>query len=307
MLNFFLRRLARAVLTILIVVAAAFVALRTTSDPAVVVLGPDAPPEAIAAFRHAWGLDRPIPIQFVEYLRQILQGHFGKSMLDGADALAKVGARVAVTLEIMVPALILGILFGVGAGTIAALNRGKAMDRFMMFLAVSGFTVPGFVLGLVMVLIFAVRLHWLPSGGNDSWTSAILPVITLATGWAAILARFTRSAMIEVLDQPYIRTGSAKGLIWREVVLRHAMPNASIPVITMIGFMVGGLLAGAVVTESVFSWPGLGQLIVTSVSSRDVAVVQCVLVLVATTMVVSNMIVDMLYGWLDPRMREGGR
>ncbi|MBT9382331.1 ABC transporter permease [Pseudooceanicola sp. CBS1P-1] len=304
MTRFLIRRLLRAVLTILIVVVAAFVALRTTSDPAMVILGPDAPPDALAAFRKAWGLDQPLVIQFASYAWQILHGEFGKSMLDGADVLQKVTARVGVTLEIMVPALILGVVFGVALGTLAALNRGRWLDRLMMFGAVAGFSVPGFVLGLVLVLIFAVNLHWLPSGGNDSWTSALLPVFTLAVGWAAILARFTRSAMIEVLDQPYIRTGSAKGLLWHEVVLRHALPNASIPVVTMVGFMVGGLLAGAVVTESVFSWPGLGQLIVTSVTSRDVSVVQCVLVLVATTMVVSNMLVDLLYTWLDPRMKE---
>lgn len=301
-----LRRLLRALLTIFIVVLAAFLALRTTSDPAIVILGPDAPPEAIAAFHKAWGLDRPLWVQFGSYMGDLLQGRFGKSMLDGQDALTKVLDRVAVTLQIMLPALILGVITGVGAGIVAALHRGKPLDRIFMLGAVSGFAVPGFVFGLVLVLIFAVNLQWLPSGGNDSWQAMVMPIVTLATGWAAILARFTRSAMIEVLDQPYIRTGSAKGLIWREVVMRHAMPNAAIPVVTMIGFMVGGLLAGAVVTESVFSWPGLGQLIVSSVSSRDVAVVQCVLVLVATTMVVSNMIVDLLYGWLDPRMREAG-
>ncbi|HZP98924.1 MAG TPA: ABC transporter permease, partial [Reyranella sp.] len=156
-----------------------------------------------------------------------------------------------------------------------------------------------------LVLIFAVHLHWLPSGGNDSWRGAILPIATLSTGWAAILARFTRSSVVEVLGQPYIRTASAKGLLWWAVILRHALPNAAIPVVTTIGFMVGGLLAGAVVTESVFSWPGLGQLIVTSVGARDVAVVQCVLLLVATTMVLSNMSVDFLYTLLDPRLRRG--
>lgn len=173
--------------------------------------------------------------------------------------------------------------------------------------AVAGFTVPHFVLGLVLVLIFAVHLGWLPSGGNDSWRSAILPVVTLSTGWAAVLARFTRSSVVEVLGQPYIRTASAKGLLWRAVIIRHALPNAAIPVVTTIGFMVGGLLAGAVVTESVFSWPGLGQLIVTSVAARDVAVVQCVLLLVATAMVLSNMTVDFLYTLLDPRLRGGRR
>jgi peptide/nickel transport system permease protein len=305
MLIFALKRLARALLTILLVVGFAFIALRFSSDPAEVILGPNAPPEAIAAFRQAWGLDQPLWQQFFYYVAGLLRGDFGRSMLNGADVLPLVGGRVLVTLEIMVPALLLGILIGVSSGVFAALKRGQAADRAVMFGAVAGFTVPGFVLGLVLVLVFAVQLRWLPSGGNDSWSSPILPVITLSTGWAAILARFTRSSMIEVLSQPYILSASAKGLLWRLVVTRHALPNAAIPVVTMIGFMVGGLVAGAVVTESVFSWPGLGQLIVTSVAARDLAVVQCVLVLIATTMVVSNMTVDLLYGLLDPRLRSG--
>jgi peptide/nickel transport system permease protein len=305
MLSFIVIRLARALLTILLVVAFAFVALRLSSDPAVVVLGPDAPPKAVAAFRAAWGLDQPLWEQFFFYIAGLLRGDFGRSLLNGAEVLPLVGARVLVTLEIMVPSLIIGILVGVSAGTFASLKRGTYVDRLVMFGAVAGFTVPGFVLGLVLVLVFAVHLGWLPSGGNDSWESAILPIVTLSTGWAAILARFTRGSMVEVLGQPFIRTASAKGLLWRAVVTRHALPNAAIPVVTTIGFMVGGLLAGAVVIESVFSWPGLGQLIVQSVAARDVAVVQCVLLLVATTMVISNMTVDFLYNVLDPRLRTG--
>lgn len=303
MLIFVLQRIVRAIVTILIVVAGAFVALRLSADPAVVVLGPDAPPQAIKAFRAAWGLDQPLWQQFILYIAGLLRGEFGRSLLNGADVLPLVGARILVTLEIMVPALIIGIAAGVSAGMYAALKRGTPTDRVVMTGAVAGFTVPNFVLGLVLVLIFAVHLRWLPAGGNDSWRSAILPVATISTAWAAVLARFTRSSVVEVLGQPFIRTASAKGLLWRAVVARHALPNAAIPVVTTIGFMVGGLLAGAVVTESVFSWPGLGQLIVTSVAARDVAVVQCVLLLVATTMVLSNMTVDFLYTLLDPRLR----
>lgn len=305
MLPFLAQRLARAFFTILLVVAGAFVALRLTSDPAVVVLGPNAPPEAIAQFRTAWGLDQPLWQQFFYYMAGLLRGEFGRSLLDGAQVLPLVGSRVLVTLEIMVPALLIGIVVGVSAGVYAALRHGTAKDRLVMTGAIAGFTVPNFVLGLVLVLIFAVHLHWLPSGGADSWKSAILPVITLSTGWAAVLARFTRSSVVEVLGQPYIRTASAKGLLWRAVIVRHALPNAAIPLVTTVGFMVGGMLAGAVVTESVFSWPGLGQLVVTSVAARDVAVVQCVLLLVAATMVASNMTVDFLYTLLDPRLRGG--
>jgi peptide/nickel transport system permease protein len=156
------------------------------------------------------------------------------------------------------------------------------------------------------VLVFAVQLGWLPSGGQDSWRHAILPIATLSFGGAAVLARFTRSAMLEILGQPYIRTASAKGVPWRQVVTGHALPNAAIPTVTIIGFMVGSLIAGAVVVESVFSWPGVGRLLVVAVSNRDLAVVQCILLLVAMTMVTSNLIVDFLYGFLDPRLRSRG-
>jgi len=169
--------------------------------------------------------------------------------------------------------------------------------------AVAGFTVPSFVLGLLLVLLFAVQLGWLPAGGDENWRSAVLPVITLGLGGAGILARFTRSAMLEVLGQPYIRTASAKGVPWRAVVRSHALPNAAIPTVTIVGFMVGNLIAGAVVVESVFSWPGVGRLLVIAVANRDLAVVQCVLLLVSVTMVTANFTVDLLYGVLDPRLR----
>ena len=305
-MRFALHRLVRALLTLLIVVALAFFILRLSADPALVILGPDAPPAAVAAFREAWGLDRPLPFQFLDYIRAVLRGDFGRSMINGAPVLSLVLQRVPTTLEIMLPALLGAIGIGVPAGVFAALRRNTLADRCVMAASVAGFTMPSFVLGLLLVLIFAVDLGWLPSGGNDHWWSAILPVLTLSAGGAAVLARFTRSAMVEVLGQPYIRTASAKGLLWREVVRRHALPNAAIPVVTMIGFMVGGLLAGAVVTENVFSWPGLGQLMVISVASRDLAVVQCILLLVASTMVAANLTVDLLYGVLDPRLRRGG-
>jgi peptide/nickel transport system permease protein len=175
----------------------------------------------------------------------------------------------------------------------------------VMSLSVVGYTVPSFVLGLLLVLVFAVGLGWLPSGGNSSWQHAILPIVTLSLGGAAILARFTRSAMLEVMGQPYIRTASAKGLNWRSVVRQHALPNAAIPTITVVGFMIGSLIAGAVVVESVFSWPGVGRLLVSSVANRDLAVVQCLLLLVAATMVSANLVIDALYGWMDPRLTAG--
>jgi peptide/nickel transport system permease protein len=305
MLRFFAVRVARAMLTIALVVTFAFVVLRLSGDPALIIMGPEAPPEVIAAFRKAWGLDDPIWIQYLDYFGAIARGELGRSMRDGRPAIQLVAERIPATLVLTIPALLLKLGIGIPAGILAALHRGSVIDRAVMAAAVAGFTVPSFVLGLVLVLIFAVQLGWLPSGGQDSWRHAILPIITLGIGGAAVLARFTRSAMLEVLGQPYVRTASAKGVAWRAVVTGHALPNAAIPTVTIVGFMVGTLIAGAVVVESVFSWPGVGRLLVVAVANRDLAVVQCVLLLVAATMVASNLVVDFLYGFLDPRLRTG--
>lgn len=310
MLRFIAGRLLRAALTIIMVVTFAFVVLRLSGDPALLILSVDAPPEAVAAFREAWGLDRPLWVQYLSYFGAILQGDLGQSMRDGRDAIDLVAERIPATLALTLPALALKVGIGIPAGIHAALHRNSATDRVVMVMAVAGFAVPSFVLGLLLVLVFAVQLGWLPSGGQESWRHAILPVITLGVGGAAVLARFTRSAMLEVLGQPYIRTASAKGVPWRSVVRGHALPNAAIPTVTILGFMVGSLIAGAVVVESVFSWPGVGRLLVVAVSNRDLAVVQCILLLVAATMVTSNFIVDLLYGMLDPRLRttrDGGK
>jgi peptide/nickel transport system permease protein len=303
MLRFFGIRLARALLTLVLVVTFAFVVLRLSGDPALLIMSPDAPPEAIAAFRKAWGLDDPIWQQYLRYFAAIFQGDLGLSMRDGRPAITLVAERIPATLALTLPALAIKIGLGIPAGVYAALHRNSFADRAVMLLAVAGFTVPSFVLGLLLVLVFAVQLGWLPSGGQESWRHAVLPVLTLGIGGAAVLARFTRSAMLEVLGQPYMRTALAKGVPWAVAVRRHALPNAAIPTVTIVGFMVGSLLAGAVVVESVFSWPGVGRLLVVAVANRDLAVVQCILLLVATTMVIANLVVDLLYGALDPRLR----
>lgn len=306
MLRFIAMRLGRALITIALVVTFAFIVLRLSGDPAQIILGPEAPPEAVAAFRAAWGLDDPLWLQYFHYFGAIAQGELGRSMRDGRSAIELVSERIPVTLALTLPAFLIKICIGVPAGIYAALHRGSLADRVVMMLSVAGFTIPSFVLGLTLVLIFAVKLGWLPSGGQDTWRHAILPILTLGIGGAAVLARFTRSAMLEILGQPFIRTASAKGVPWRDVIVGHALPNAAIPTVTIVGFMIGTLIAGAVVVESVFSWPGVGRLLVVAVANRDLAVVQCILLLVAATMVASNLIVDFLYGFLDPRLRQGG-
>ena len=304
MLRFILAKTARAGLTILLVMSFAFVVLRLSGDPAQVLLGPDAPQDAVDAFRARWGLNDPLWQQYLAYLAQILSFDFGVSMRDQSPAIDLVLDRIPATLAITVPALILKVCIGIPAGVYAALHRSSIADRGVIMMSIFGFTIPSFVLALVLVLVFAVTLDWLPSGGQDTWRHAILPIATLSIGGIGILARFSRSAMIEVLGQPYIRTAMAKGLPWREVVWKHALPNAAIPIVTLIGFMVGALIAGAVVVESIFSWPGVGRLIVVSVSNRGLAVVQCLLLVIAASMVVANLCVDFAYGLLDPRLRQ---
>lgn len=303
MLTFIASRLFRALITVFLVMTFAFVVLRLSGDPAQIMLGPDAPQESIDAFRKAWGLDDPIWLQYLSYLKGILSFDFGISMRDKAPAIDLVLQRVPATLQITIPALIIKLCLGIPAGVYAALHRQGIADRGVITLSILGFTVPSFVLGLVLVLIFSVQLGVLPSGGSDTWVHGILPTLTIAIGGTAVLARFSRSAMIEVLGQPYIRTASAKGISWSDVVWKHALPNASVPIVTIVGFMVGAQIAGAVVVETIFSWPGIGRLLVVSVANRDLAVVQCLLLIIASCMVISNLVVDVLYGVLDPRLR----
>ncbi|MGC0051855.1 ABC transporter permease [Ochrobactrum sp. MYb15] len=304
MFSYVASRFFRALVTVFLVMTFAFVVLRMSGDPAQIMLGPDAPQESIDAFRKAWGLDDPLWLQYLSYLRGILSFDFGVSMRDKASAIDLVLQRIPATLQITIPALIIKLCLGIPAGVYAALHRQGFADRGVITLSILGFTVPSFVLGLVLVLIFSIQLGVLPSGGSDTWIHGILPTLTIAIGGTAILARFSRSAMIEVLGRPYIRTASAKGVSWHDVVWKHALPNASVPIVTIVGFMVGSLIAGAVVVETIFSWPGVGRLLVVSVANRDLAVVQCLLLMIASCMVVSNLIVDVLYGVLDPRLRS---
>ncbi|WP_026622792.1 peptide/nickel transport system permease protein (plasmid) [Ensifer sp. WSM1721] len=297
-------KILRAAASVLVVVTFTFMVLRVSGDPALQILGPDARAPDIETFRQQFGLDQPLYVQYVRYILAAISGDFGNSMLTGKPALQVVFDRVPLTLALMLPALALTMLIGIPVGAYAAMHRDNWIDRAVMTMTVLGFTVPSFVLGLLLILIFSVTIRLFPSGGSDGWASLVLPVMTLALGGAAIIARFTRSAMIEVLSQLYIIAASAKGVTWRQVVRHHGFPNAIIPVLTLFGMMLGGQVAGAVLVESVFGWPGIGQLLVVSVGNRDLAVVQVILLLVALTMTSANLMMDLLYGVFDPRLRE---
>ncbi len=303
MVRFWSVKAARTLLTLWFVVTFAFIVLRVSGDPVHSLLGPDATIEEIAQFREAWGLDRPLPEQYLRYVVQMASGQFGTSYRDGRPVTEIIAERVPWTVLLGLSAYVVAILVGVPAGIVAALRRGSALDRLVMGFAVFGFALPNFFLGILLILLFSLTLQWLPSSGTGSILHLLMPAATLGVYTAGTLARFTRSAMLEVLDKPYMRAAAAKGAPPLYRVLRHALPNAAIPIVTVIGLNLGALVGGAVVVETGFAWPGIGRLLVTAVTSRDLAVVQALVLLVAVTMVAANLAVDLLYGLLDPRIR----
>lgn len=307
MVRFWTIRLARTLLTLWFVVTFAFVVLRTSGDPVVALIGADAMPDEIEQFRQQWGLDQPLIVQYLRYLVQMASGQFGVSLRDSRPVIEIIAERLPATVTLGLAAFLLAAAVGIPAGIAAALRRGRLVDRAVMAFAVFGFALPNFFLGILMILLFSLALQVLPSSGAGTIWHLIMPTVTLATFTAGALARFTRSAMLEVLERPYMRAAAAKGVpAWRRIFF-HALPNASIPVVTVVGLNLGQLIAGAIVVETVFAWPGIGRLLVTAVSARDLAVVQGLVLVIAATMVFANLAVDLVYGLLDPRIREGAR
>ncbi|ALG89040.1 MAG: ABC transporter permease [Confluentimicrobium sp.] len=295
----------RAVLTMWLVVTFVFFVLRLSGDPTDVLLPDDIDQATRDFYRTLWGLDAPLWDQYVSYLRGLAHGDFGISFRNNQDAFQLVRDRVPKTALLGGTAIAIALLLGVPLGVLAALYRDSWLDRTVMGLAVFGFSMPNFFLGILLILIFSLQLRWLPSSGSGTWWHLIMPALTLGTGFAAQIARYTRSSMIDVLSKPYMRTARSKGAGPARRVGLHALPNASVPVVTILGLKVGEMLGWAVVTETVFAWPGIGRLLTNAVATRDLAVVQCIMIVLAFTMVSANVIVDLVYGWLDPRVRVG--
>lgn len=300
-------KLFRAVVTLWLVVTFVFFVLRLTGDPVAQLLPDDVDQQTIDFYRRQWGLDQTVWVQYWRYVVSLLQGDFGISFRDNQDALEVVLARLPKTALLGLVSLAFALAFGLPLGVLAALKKDTAFDRFVMGLAVFGFSMPNFFLGILLILGFSLSLRVLPSSGSDTWQHLIMPVFTLGTGFGAQVARYTRSAMIDVLNRPYMRTADSKGAGTNRRLYLHALPNAAIPVITIVGLKIGELIGAAVVVENVFAWPGLGRLLTFSVANRDLAVVQCILMMIALTMVTANLLVDLVYGWLDPRVRVGAR
>lgn len=303
MTAFILARAVRAVVVLFLTVTFVFIILRLSGDPAEQILSDVATPEALAAFRTNWGLDKSIPEQFLIYWAHAIRGDFGTSFADGRDVFVIITERVPKTLLVTVSAFVLSMLIGIPAGILAAMRRESAADKAVMAGAVLGYSVPNFLLGLALIFFFAVWLRVLPSSGSSTFKHAILPIATFALFNAAGVARFTRSTLIDVLDQPYIAAARADGVSEWDIILRHALPNAAIPMVTMLGFIAGGLLGGAALIEPVFAWPGLGSGFVRATSSGDLNVVQAMIILFTAFMVTINLIVDILYAVLNPKIR----
>jgi len=304
-MRFLLRRLPQLVVVLFGVSVVAFALVRLTGDPVTMLLGEGATRETIAEMRAELGLDRPIYIQYGRFLVNALRGDFGESLRYRQSALSLFVERLPATLELAGAALLLALAIGLPVGVMAALRPQSVFDTAVRAMALVGQAIPGFYLGLVAIIVFGAQLHLLPTGGRGTLAHLILPAATLASFQIAVVARFARGAMLEVLGEDFVRTARAKGLRRSRVVVGHALRNALIPVVTIVALQVGTLLSGAVVTETVFSWPGVGRLAVQAIYTRDFPVVQVTIMVTAGLFVIINLITDLVYVMLDPRIRVG--
>jgi len=313
MLSFTLRRLAGLAATLLATAIIVFVVLEILpGDPAAVMMGINATPETIAAVRAEYGLDQPAPVRFITWIAGLATGDLGNSYTYKVPISGLIAERGAVTLPLALMAVMLSSSIGIPLGVIAAARANTRTDAAVMALSQIGLAVPNFWFGILLVLTFAVTLGWFPSGGFPGWSagiwpavqSLILPAVALALPQGAIIARLTRSAVLEALQEDFVRTARAKGLSWRQTLTRHVVRNAMTPVVTILGLQFSVLLAGAIVIENVFSLPGLGRLMFQSIAQHDIIVVKDLVVLFAGLVVTMNFLVDLAYGWIDPRLRR---
>lgn len=322
MLVFVLRRLVQAVIVMLAVAFIAFMLFQFVGDPVMNMLGQDATPAERQQLRVDLGLDKPFPVQFFRFAEKAAQGEFGLSLRQGRKVSALIAERLPATLELSFCAAFVALALGLPMGVYAALRRGKFLSQLMMTLSLLGVSLPVFLIGILLILVFSVTLKWLPSFGRgqvamiggwstgfltvDGWKHLILPTITLAVFQLTLIMRLVRAEMLEVLRADYIKFARARGLPNRVVYFGHALKNTLVPVITITGLQLGGLIAFAIITESVFQWPGMGLLFIQAVSFADIPVMAAYLCLIALIFVVINLVVDMLYFVVDPRLRAGG-
>ncbi|MGP9686074.1 ABC transporter permease [Halomonas sp. AOP25-F1-15] len=312
MLGYFIRRLLAAIPVMLVVALSVFLLLRLSpGDPAVIIAGDMASPEQVAGIRAALGLDQPIYTQFFIWAGNMLQGDFGTSLISQTSVMTMITQRLEPTISLALAAIIFTVLISVPLGVIAAWRQGSWIDNLVMSVSVVGFSVPVFVIGYIMIQIFSIELGWLPvqgyrsldNGFSEFASRLVLPALTLSSVYIALIARMTRASMLEVLKEDYIRTARAKGLKERLILFRHALRNAGVPILTVIGTGFALMVSGVVVTESVFNIPGLGRLIIDAVLARDYPVIQAIILLTAGLYVFINLLIDLSYAITDPRIR----
>ena len=321
MIAFVLRRLIQAVIVMVAVAFIAFLLFQYVGDPVVFLLGQDAKPEQIRELRESLGLDKPFFVQFWHFLLNAAQGEFGLSLRQGAKVSRLIGERFPATLELAVVAAVLALTIGIPMGVYTALRRGSFMSQVFMTISLLGVSLPTFLIGILLILVFAVQLGWFPSFGRgdtvqlgwwstgllkaDGWLHIVLPAVTLAIFQLTLIMRLVRAEMLEVLRTDYIKFARARGLSDRAIHFGHALKNTLVPVMTITGLQLGGLIAFAIITESVFQWPGMGLLFIQAVTFADIPVMAAYLCLIALIFVVINLVVDLLYFVVDPRLRIG--
>lgn len=273
-------------------------------DPARMVAGSEADEAAVEEIRTDLGLDKPIMLQYVTYMGNLLQGNMGTSYSTGKSVSAEIAARLPATAKLALCGMLIATIIAIPIGVLSATKQYSIVDNASMVFALLGVSIPNFWLGLMLILFFSLSLGWLPSGGNEGFASIIMPAVTLGVGSAANITRTTRSSMLEVINQDYIRTVRSKGVTEKKVILNHALHNALIPVVTVVGLQMGTLLGGAVVTETIFSWPGIGRLMIESIKKKDEPMVLGCLIIFALCFSIVNLLVDILYAYIDPRIKS---
>lgn len=304
MIAYIVRRLLFSVFALVGVAFITFMAVFASGDPVALMLPPEANEAQIQEFRRMMGLDQPLPIQFLQFAGRALQGDFGRSLRHDVPAMSLVLERLPSTMLLAFTAVLMAASIGIPLGILAAAKRGSWIDDLVVTVSTLGLAAPTFWIGTMLIVLFAVEWKLLPPSGGETWDRLILPSVTLALGFIAVLARFTRSGMLDVLSREYITTAKAKGLHGRVILFGHALRNTLIPIVTLLGLEMGQLLGGAVVTENVFAWPGIGRLVVSSVASRDVPMVVASVIVTSALFIIVNLIVDMLYSVINPTVRQ---
>lgn len=305
MLGYILRRLAFLPFTLLLVALATFVVLRLTGNPVEIFLDVNATPEQIATLSHRLHLDLPLPVQFLIFLRDLLHGDFGESLqFTGSTAAQVVLQRVEATLQLAGTGLLLAVVLGISGGIVCAVRRDRLADTLISSIAIAGQSMPSFWLGLLLIEFFALQLHWLPTSGSGDLRHLVLPAVTLAAILLPNFVLITRTSILELMGEQFVVTGRAKGLSRVRVLLTHVLPNAVNPVLSFLGIQIGTLMAGSIITETIYAWPGVGRLLINSIFHRDVPVVEAAVFFIATAIALANLLVDVLQMLIDPRIRR---